>query len=146
VNRILVVGYGNPLREDDGAGWYVADRVAERHGDAVRVLRLHQLTLELSADLAEVDLAIFVDARADDPDRGVEVRPVEPTDEPTRSHHCSPGALLAAARALLGPTPTTYLVSIPARSFGYAEALTPETRAAADDAARRICDLIRSSR
>ena len=146
VNRILVVGYGNPLREDDGAGWYVADRVAELLGDTVRVLRLHQLTPEVSTDLAEADLAIFVDARADDPDRGVEVRPVEPTDEPTRSHHCSPGALLVAARTLFGATPTTYLVSIPAYSFGYAEALTSETRTAAEEATQRIYDLIQSAR
>ena len=139
---ILVVGYGNPLREDDGAGWYVAGRIAERYGDAAQVLRLHQLAPELSAEVAGVDLVIFVDARADKLDLGLQVTRVEPVDAPARSHYCSPGAILAAAQTLFGRCPPGYLVSIPAHSFAYAERLTPQTLTAAGEAVEGISRLI----
>lgn len=141
--RALVVGYGNPLREDDGAGWYVAGRLSDRLGATARVLRLHQLTPELSADLAEVDLVVFVDARAEEPERGVEIVPVEPADAPAHSHYSTPGALLAMARLLFGRAPAAYLASIPAHSFGFSEALTAPTRSACDEAVARIAQLIR---
>ena len=134
----LIIGYGNPLREDDGAGWYVADRVAERLGDAARVLRLHQLTPDLAADVAAADLVVFVDARVVEIERGVLVEPVEPADSPARSHYCAPATLLATAQLLFGRAPTAWLVSIPAFALGFGEALTPSTRDAADEAVGTI--------
>jgi hydrogenase maturation protease len=141
----LIIGYGNPLREDDGVGWYVADRVAERLGDAVKVLRLHQLTPDLAADLAAADFVVFVDARVDpdgEPARGVVVEPVEPADSPARSHYCAPGTLLATARLLFGSAPAAWLVSVPAHGLGFAESLTPATRVAADEAIEAIIGLV----
>lgn len=141
---LLVIGYGNPLREDDGAGWYVAERIAALHGDAVRVIQVHQLTPELSAEVSAAELACFVDARADEPDRGVEITEIEPADAPTRSHYSSPRGILATARALFGSAPKAYLVSLPAYSFGYSERLTPRARAAADRAVELLSELIRA--
>jgi hydrogenase maturation protease len=141
----LIIGYGNPLREDDGVGWYVADRVAERLGDAVKVLRLHQLTPDLAADLAAVDFVVFVDARVDaegEPARGVVAEPVKPADSPARSHYCAPGTLLATASLLFGRAPVAWLVSVPAHALGFAESLTPATRAAADEAIETIIGLV----
>lgn len=138
----LIIGYGNPLREDDGAGWYVADRVAEALGDTARVLREHQLTPDLAADLAAADLVVFVDARIVEVERGVVVEPVEPADSPARSHYCAPETLLATAQLLFGRAPEAWLVSVPAHALGFAEALTPSTRAAADEAAETIIRLV----
>jgi Ni,Fe-hydrogenase maturation factor len=58
----LVVGYGNDLRSDDGVGQRVAEVVATWEISNVRSLAMHQLTPELAAELADVDVAIFVDA------------------------------------------------------------------------------------
>jgi hydrogenase maturation protease len=140
--EVVIIGYGNPLREDDGAGWYVVDRLAERLGDSAKVLRLHQLTPELALDLSRADLVVFVDARVEHLERGVVIEPLEPADSPARSHYCSPAALLATSQLLYGRAPDAWLASIPAHALGFAETLTPETRAAADSAVSRIERLV----
>ena len=141
VRSVLVVGYGNTLRGDDGAGPYVARRLGERRPD-IRTIEAQQLTPELAVDLAEVDLAIFVDARADAPERGVEVEEVREADGGASSHHLSPGTLVAMARALFGRAPRAYLVSLPAYSFEMSEELSLPTREAVDVAVGLICRLI----
>jgi hydrogenase maturation protease len=134
---VLVVGYGNPIRGDDGAGPYVARRVGELRPE-VRAVEAHQLTPELAVDLAEVELAFFVDARADAPERGVEVTEVAASAGGTSSHHVTPGTLLAMARALFGRAPRAYAVSLPAYSFDFADDLTALARAAADGAVEEV--------
>ena len=57
----LIVGYGNDLRSDDGAGVIVARKVAVLWPQA-RVIVVHQLTPELAEDIAMAGKVIFVDA------------------------------------------------------------------------------------
>jgi hypothetical protein len=50
--QVLIVGYGNPLRGDDGLGWRAAERLRTVIQDAgVEILALHQLTPELMETL-----------------------------------------------------------------------------------------------
>jgi hydrogenase maturation protease len=60
--RVLIIGYGNSLRSDDAAGIKVAETIATWQLPHVRSLAVHQLTPELAAELAAVELVIFVDA------------------------------------------------------------------------------------
>ena len=63
--KSLIIGYGNPLRGDDGIGQAAAQAFAdEAAGDGIDVVRCHQLMPELAEQLAAVDLAVFVDAGA----------------------------------------------------------------------------------
>ena len=48
----LVIGYGNELRGDDGAGIMVARRIAENPPPGVRSIVARQLTPELADELA----------------------------------------------------------------------------------------------
>ena len=60
---VLVLGYGNILRTDDGIGWRVAECLADDPRLAgVSVIGCHQLTPELALDLSQASLAILVDA------------------------------------------------------------------------------------
>jgi hydrogenase maturation protease len=60
----LVIGYGNPLRRDDGFGYQVARRLAELlPADRADVIACHQLTPELAEPISRSELVIFVDAR-----------------------------------------------------------------------------------
>ncbi|CAD5939074.1 Hydrogenase maturation protease [Planktothrix agardhii] len=59
---ILIVGYGNPIRGDDGIGQAVITELEQLNLMNVRSLSLHQLTPEVAAEMAEVDTVIFVDA------------------------------------------------------------------------------------
>jgi Ni,Fe-hydrogenase maturation factor len=73
----LVIGLGNPLRGDDGVGWWLAQR-ARRLRPTPRVLQVRQLTPELCVELAAARRVLFIDAW------------VQPPSQP-------PGCTLAAA-------------------------------------------------
>jgi hydrogenase maturation protease len=60
--QVVVIGYGNTLRSDDGAGQQVATLVEDWQLPQVRSLAVHQLTPELAAELATAQMVIFVDA------------------------------------------------------------------------------------
>ena len=63
---VLVVGYGNPLRGDDGIGWHAARRLADDPRLAgARVLACHQLAPELAEDVSQASLVVLVDASVD---------------------------------------------------------------------------------
>ncbi|PPT05423.1 NADH-reducing hydrogenase maturation factor [Geitlerinema sp. FC II] len=62
---MLVIGYGNSLRGDDGIGRAIAEQVASWNLPHVRSLSLHQLTPELAEELSRVDRAVFIDACID---------------------------------------------------------------------------------
>ena len=62
ITRVVVAGYGNPLRGDDGVGWWVADAIARRWRDHITVLAGQQPLPEWSLALARADVAYFVDA------------------------------------------------------------------------------------
>jgi hydrogenase maturation protease len=119
----LVIGYGNELRGDDGAGPRVARTVADRHLPGVRALAVHQLTPELVLELAQAERVVFVDAvvNADD----VCWRRVYSAGGPARLGHASDvGWLLSLTNAISGRTPAAWLVSLPAPEFGYRSALS----------------------
>jgi len=72
---ILVIGYGNTLRRDDGVGVRAAEMMAadSRFAD-VEVLTVYQLTPELSLDIATASLVVFVDADVRGLPGSIEVR------------------------------------------------------------------------
>jgi len=114
----LVVGYGNPLRSDDGVGWKAAGRLAtDPRFAGVRILQLHQLTPELALDISRADLVVLVDARSGPPAGTVSVERVERVEPAaaggtTWSHHLGPAALVALARDLYGRAGDVHVVSV----------------------------------
>src|SRR5512136_1175751 len=80
--RILVVGYGNPLRGDDGAGWQAAERLEALLPPAqVNVLIRHQLTPELAEPSSRAELVILIDASCVDPPGQIACREVATADQ-----------------------------------------------------------------
>jgi hydrogenase maturation protease len=105
---VLVVGYGNPLRGDDGIGWHAARLLAtDSRLDGARVLAHHQLTPELATDIASASLVVLVDASVDGAPGSVAVRSIQPRqDSPLSwSHHLDPAALAGLAHALYDHVP-----------------------------------------
>ena len=64
---LLVIGYGNTLRSDDGVGPKVADAVAALALIGVRALACPLLTPELADPVSQARVAVFVDAAVDAP-------------------------------------------------------------------------------
>jgi hydrogenase maturation protease len=58
----LIIGYGNPLRGDDGLGWQVAGELAKCVDALISAVAVQQLTPELAEPVSDADLVIFVDA------------------------------------------------------------------------------------
>jgi hydrogenase maturation protease len=125
-SSILVLGYGNTLRRDDGAGWKAAEEVARWGCPSVRVLTRALLTPDLADEIEAADLVVFIDARADRPESGVLLEPVAPPSDAQVSllHTSSPAMLLGLCRALSGRAPAAILVSIPAEDLGFGENLS----------------------
>jgi hydrogenase maturation protease len=124
--RILVIGYGNTLRRDDGAGCLAADLVRGWSRPGVRSFSVTQLTPELALDLSSSRLAIFVDARTDSRSTGVRVETVNPLDEGSFSllHGITPRSLSSLVMAAFGRSPPCWMVSIPAEDFSLGEGLS----------------------
>jgi hydrogenase maturation protease len=117
---VLVIGYGNTLRSDDGVGYLVAATVAEWQLPQVRSIAVHQLLPELAPDIADVDLVIFVDAvvTIDRSTPKIEIIPlVAGCDEDFSTHIITPQLLLGMTQRLYGATPEAYLLTISAIDF-----------------------------
>lgn len=61
---ILIIGYGNNLRSDDGVGRYLAEIIEQQQLPLVKALSVHQLTPELVLEIADSQAVIFIDAIA----------------------------------------------------------------------------------
>ncbi|MBT8194240.1 MAG: hydrogenase maturation protease [Acidimicrobiia bacterium] len=138
----FVVGYGNDLRSDDGAGRWVADEIEGRALPGVAVRSISQLTPELALDIAGRDVVVFVDADVDVSE--LTVRPVaaKTTGAQTMTHHGDPATLLAMVSAVGEPPRRAYVVSIPATNLEMGLTMTDATRAAADEAVALVVQLL----
>lgn len=142
--RALILGYGNPLRGDDGLGWHVASQLASAHASLdAEVFACHQLTPELAEAVSRAEKVIFVDARIGCPPGELAVEKVMPVASqfPASSHVFDPAALLAFARRIYGTSPEGFVLSVVAKSFAYSEELSPEVRCALPELLRWICQL-----
>ena len=149
--RLLLFGYGNDLRGDDGFGPVVAERFSaeaeKRLGTgtaySLGVITGIQLLPEHADDIADADRVVFVDAAVDiDPGTIREYR-VEPDDAevPPLGHQHGPGGLLAYARALYDARPEAHVVSVGALTFETGEPLSEPVAAAIDEVLERITRL-----
>ena len=145
----LVIGYGNPLRADDGLGWVVAQRLrsdlaGDRFEGDVVVLAEHQLTPELAEPISRARLVVFVDARERGHPGRIDCRTVSPTggESLTFSHDVDPQSLVQMARLLYGACPTAVVVAVVGEAFGYGTALSPVVQAAIPGVIQRIRELL----
>jgi hydrogenase maturation protease len=122
---ILVIGYGNTLRRDDGVGPKVAEAVAKLALPGVRALACPLLTPELAEEVSQARVVILVDAAVGAP-RGVQMRALAPTDSSqVMAHAASPATVLALARDVFGHVPEAWWLTIPVADLGLGEELSP---------------------
>jgi hydrogenase maturation protease len=142
----VVIGYGNPLRADDGLGWQVAQQLASEIGvDGTRVIAAHQLTPELAEQLSQARLAVFVDAREGTRPGQVRCQVVRPAGEAhlSFSHDVDPPALLELARLLYGASPHAVLVTVDGEDFGYGVGLSPVISTALPNVLHMVKTIVR---
>jgi hydrogenase maturation protease len=130
--KVLIIGYGNLLRGDDGAGRLVAAHLAETLKEpGIQVQDCHQLVPELAEDIAQAGLVLFVDASEIDPPGQIVCRPVQPAVQPhSGPHDLTPQGLLGWAQQLYGRQPPAFVYSVGGESFKLSDQLSPVVQSA----------------
>jgi hydrogenase maturation protease len=136
--NLLVIGYGNTLRGDDGVGPRVAEAVEALHLPGVHTLVCQQLSPEHAAPISLAQTVIFVDATVDAPQE-VQLRQLEP-GETTQlmAHAADPRTMLALSRDVFGHVPNAWWLTIPAVKMDFCEDLTPEAQRGFAEAVEKI--------
>jgi hydrogenase maturation protease len=146
---VLVIGYGNSLRTDDGVGWHDARLLAaDPRLDGAQVLARHQLTPELAVDVGRASLVVLVDAATGGAPGSVSVRRVQaraPTPT-TWSHHLDPEALAGLAEALHGAVPPIVLVSVAAGSLAEGDGLSDVLQRALPEVVEAVAAVVTGHR
>jgi hydrogenase maturation protease len=129
--RVVVIGYGNPSRGDDGLGPALLERLEgwlQSGGCAcgVEVLGDFQLQVEHALDLEDRDLALFLDASVACAEP-LDFRRLMPRcDDSFTSHELSPAAVLQVYRDIRGvEPPPCFLLSVRGFAFELGEPIGP---------------------
>jgi len=141
---VLVIGYGNPVRADDGVGPYLAQALQKERPDC-RFLTPHQLTPELAEDLARADVAIFIDAEWEGTPgevKSYEVTPAPKREAASFSHQMDPELLVTTAEILYGRAPAAFVVSVTGGDFGFTDGFSPEVERAIPELMQRAFEII----
>jgi hydrogenase maturation protease len=127
--QLLVYGYGNPGRQDDGLGpalirmlevWLEENPVANLKLDSN-----YQLNIEDAETISESDIVVFVDATIEELDNFAftEVKPSEARVEFTM-HAVSPAFVLDLCNKVFGKKPETWLLRLKGYSWDFIEELS----------------------
>ena len=123
--RPLIIGYGNPLREDDGLGPRAAELLERQLAPgAAEIVQCHQLTPELAARFESASIVIFLDAACDQRPGAVVCEPVSPSGNPDWSHQLSPAQLLGLSLQLGAANRPGFVIRGGALRMGFEERLT----------------------
>ncbi len=125
--RMLIIGYGNTLRGDDGFGRVAAETLRQTIRDPeIEILAVHQLTPELMEPISRAERVLFLDARAEGEPGELRFERVTAEAESAGrfTHFSTPGGLLAGALALYGTAAQATLASAAGVDFGVGEGLS----------------------
>ena len=158
MQKTLILGYGNPDRQDDGVAWHILTSVAKRAGllapdspdeelmllDTQPALMFTlQLTPEMAEMLAAYQRVCFVDAHTGRVKEDVHLEELKPLFQGSPlTHHLTPESCLALAASLYGGAPKAILVSVRGFQFEFEQSLSPETCKLAEQAVDLIWNWI----
>ena len=133
---IVIIGYGNSYRRDDGAGPALAEKLVDywsTQGISARLLTSTQLMPEMADELADYDVeaVVFVDTLAQTVTQSsvtaIQIFPVAlDATSPSLGHQLDPSTLLVYAALLYGRYPHAWLVTIPGIDFTHGQGFSKE--------------------
>jgi hydrogenase maturation protease len=144
VNQTLVLGYGNPDRQDDGVAWHVLHALAIRLGlpapdsyedefppnERLDFAFTLQLTPEMAEQIAPYERVCFVDAHTGSIAAEVQLVQVESQFQHSPfTHHLTAQSLLSMCQSLYGKIPQAALLSVRGYRFEFERELSKETAA-----------------
>ncbi|MCX6068682.1 MAG: hydrogenase maturation protease [Chloroflexi bacterium] len=155
MNRSLILGYGNPDRQDDGVAWHIMHALALKLGiptsssyedefpanDRLDFAFFLQLTPEMAEDISNYERVCFVDAHTGDVPQPV--RLIDVQSEFQRSpftHHLTAQSLSSMCETIYGKKPEAVLLSVRGYRFGFERELSVETGALVEEAVQLIVE------
>lgn len=148
--RVLIIGYGNPLRSDDGLGWHVAQQLSTLlQSSDVEVIAQQQLTPELAETASHFERILFIDAARDLPPGQLRCEKLDVGGRLAReaqpsgyAHFLTPASLLAWTAELYSKFPEAYCLSVGGESFAEGEILTSAAQGASQPLLEKVRSLI----
>jgi hydrogenase maturation protease len=136
--KILIYGYGNPGRQDDGLGVLLAEEI-EKWSHANGLSNLHtdsnyQLNLEDAAEISSYDMVIFADASGEDITTFL-FEPLQPSAAVEFTMHAvSPAFILHLCTQIFEHLPEAYLMHIKGYQWEFMQEMTSQARQNLDQA------------
>jgi hydrogenase maturation protease len=150
----LLIGYGNPDREDDGLAWHVLSKLAGRFGQPISLdfelefvdnqqspdfHFLLQLMPEIADLIKNYQRVCFVDAHTGNIPEYLQIKPLIGEFQASPfTHHLTPASCLALCKSIYQVQPEAILVSVRGFQFGFNQSLSPQTAGLVDQAVNRI--------
>lgn len=159
MKKLLVIGYGNPDRQDDGVAWHILRALTTRLGlDSPRSYEERfpehdqidfdfqlQLTPEMAEDIHAYEYVCFADAHAGAIEEPVRLINIESEFQASPlTHHLTPQSLIAICETLYGKKPEAALLSVRGYHFGLSRQLSEETAALLPQAVELIWDWLKA--
>lgn len=130
--RILVYGYGNPGRQDDGLGIALVEMLeewaAENGQEGIEFDNNYQLNIEDAEAISRQDLVIFADASEEDIDDFC-LSEVDGTGKMSfTTHAASPGYIVKLCQELFQKSPRVLLLHIKGYRWDFREGISARAR------------------
>jgi hydrogenase maturation protease len=139
--RVVIVGYGDPARGDDGIGFLTAQKLGERFRGEPRVaaVAVQQLSREIVDSLADAGLAIFIESARGQRPGHLSCTFITPASGSNASSQPMDAArLLALAREASSRSPQAMLFTVAGEEFGPRAVLSRTV----DRACQRLIDQV----
>jgi hydrogenase maturation protease len=123
--RVALVGIGNQLRGDDGAGPEVLNELMRLAGERVTFKQVQQLDIGLAEWLGNFDIVLFIDASLRI--SGIEITELTdrfPHAKQLPSHELDPGLLAQLCQTLFNDNTRFFLIEIGAQQFDINQSLS----------------------
>lgn len=144
MKKALIIGYGNPDREDDGVAWHILRALTVKlclpspdsyedefpEYSSIDFVFYLQLTPEMAEEIDEYEHVCFVDAHTGNIPEPVRLIAVESEFQHSPfTHHLTPQSLISMCETLHGRKPDAALLSVLGHRFLFSRELSEATAA-----------------
>jgi hydrogenase maturation protease len=142
LKKLLLLGYGNPDREDDGVAWHILRALTIKLGlvppesyedefpetPQIDFAFYLQLTPEMAEDVAAYAYVCFIDAHTGNIPEPVRLIDVESEFQNSPfTHHLTPQSLISMCETIYGKKPDATLLSVLGHRFLFTRELSQQT-------------------
>jgi hydrogenase maturation protease len=145
--NILVYGYGNPGRQDDGLGIRLAEQL-EEWAAGQKLGNIHfdsnyQLNIEDAEIISHYDLVIFADASVEEITDGIALTRLTGENELAfTTHSASPGYIVHLCLSVFDHCPDSWLLHIKGYEWEFREGLSTEAEQNLDKAVKLMKEVL----